>query len=394
MEHHDVLVVGGGNAGISLAARLLRDGFSGVTVVAPDPLHRYRPLLNYVGAGEASMADLQRPMHDVLPAGCGWVRDSVVAVDPQAATVQTLHGQTLHWSTLVLCPGMVEDWDATPGLQSAYEDGWAVSTYVPSSAPQVWSRITALRTGSAVFTMPPEPAPCAPTALKPLLMACDHWRREGVLADLHVRLVLPERTVTGVARADDRLERVLASYGVEVLRGARVREVDHAGRTVTVVTADGSQVLEGIDLAHVVPQYRAARWIADSGLAADKAPGLVDIDPRSLRHRQHAAIWAIGDAADLATRSSGGGLRHQVKILSHNLAAARDGGSLKDYDGYTVMPITVGRRTLMLAETDRDGRVPAAARLLDLAKPRRAMWFLDRYVLPPFYWRRILRGRV
>ncbi len=133
MEHHDVLVVGGGNAGISLAARLLHDGFSDVAVVAPEPVHRYRPLLNYVGAGEASMADLERPMRTVVPPGCDWVQDRVVAVDPQARTVRTHRGLTLHWSTLVLCPGMVEDWDATPGLQSAYEAGWAASTYVPST---------------------------------------------------------------------------------------------------------------------------------------------------------------------------------------------------------------------------------------------------------------------
>ncbi len=85
MEHHEVLIVGGGNAGISLAARLLRDGATGVTVVAPQPVHRYRPLLNYVGAGEASMSDLDRPMRDVMPDGCAWVRDSVVAVDPSAS---------------------------------------------------------------------------------------------------------------------------------------------------------------------------------------------------------------------------------------------------------------------------------------------------------------------
>ncbi len=145
MEHHEILIVGGGNAGISLAARLLRDGAPDVTVVAPQPVHRYRPLLNYVGAGEASMADLDRPMADVVPDGCGWVRDSVVAVDPYASTVRTRGGRTLHWSTLVLCPGMVEDWEATPGLRSAYLDGWAASTYVPGSAAQVWPRVKALR---------------------------------------------------------------------------------------------------------------------------------------------------------------------------------------------------------------------------------------------------------
>jgi sulfide:quinone oxidoreductase len=64
-------------------------------------------------------------------------------------------------------------------------------------------------------------------------------------------------------------------------------------------------VLADLDVAHAVPHDRAPRRIADSGLAADAAPGLVDIDPGTLRHRRHGSIWALGDAADLATRSSG-----------------------------------------------------------------------------------------
>ncbi len=394
MEHHEVLVVGGGNAGISLTARLLRDGASGVTVVAPQPVHRYKPLLNYVGGGQAAMADLERPMRDVVPDGCRWIRDGVDAVDPTAMTVRTRGGQTLHCSTLVLCPGLVEDWDATPGLQLAYNDGWAASTYVPGSTPQVWPRLTSLRAGSVVFTVPPEPASCGPTALKPLLMACDHWRRAGVLQDLQVRLLLPAATATGVPAADEVLEHTFATYGVEVLREARIEHVDWDVHAVTVATGTGRRVLEDVAFAHAVPHYRAPRWIADAGLAADPAPGLVDVDPHTLRSRRHESIWALGDAADVATRPSGGALRKQVDVLARNIAAVRDGGELQRYDGYTVIPITLDRRKLVLVEVDRDGRPSPSVPFLDPIKPRRSTWLLDRYALPVFYFRRILRGRV
>ncbi|MGY1680924.1 NAD(P)/FAD-dependent oxidoreductase [Geodermatophilus sp. SYSU D01176] len=394
MDRHEVLVVGGGNAGISLGARLVRDGAPDVAIVAPQPVHRYKPLLNYVGAGQAAVADLERPMRDVVPDGCAWIRDSVEAVDPTAMTVRTRGGRTLHCSTLVLCPGLVEDWAATPGLQSAYADGWAASTYVPGAAPQVWPRLTSLRGGSVVFTVPPEPASCGPTALKPLFMACDHWRRAGVLHDLQVRLVLPERSATGVPRADEVLERALASYGVEVLREARIERVDWDVHAVTVASRTGRRLLEDVAFAHAVPHYRAPGWIADGGLAVDAAPGLVDIDPCTLRHRRHEAVWALGDAADVATRPSGGALRPQVDVLARNIAAARSGGTMQRYDGYTVMPITVSRRKLVLTEVDRDGRPTPSVPLLDPFTPRRATWFLDRYVLPRIYFRRLLRGRV
>jgi sulfide:quinone oxidoreductase len=394
VEHREVLVVGGGNAGISLGSRLLRDGVRDVSIVAPQPVHRYKPLLNYVAAGQATMADLERPMGTVVPDGCEWIRDGVEAVDPAAMTVRTRGGRTLHASTLVLCPGLVEDWDATPGLQSAYTDGWAASSYVPGSAPLVWPRLASLRRGSVVFTVPPEPASCGPTALKPLFMACDQWRRDGVLPDLEVRLVLPASTATGVPEADEVLERAFADYGIEVLRDARIERVDWDTHAVTVTSPMGRRVLEDVAFAHAVPHYRAPGWIADGGLAVDPAPGLVDIDPQTLRSRRYESIWAIGDAADVATRPSGGALRKQVDVLARNIAAARDGKPMQRYDGYTVMPITLSRRRLSLNEVDRDGRASPSVPLVNPFKPRRSTWLFDRHVLPVIYFRRILRGRV
>ena len=394
MEQHEVLIVGGGNAGISLAARLLRDGVRDVAVVAPQPVHRYKPLLNYVGAGEATMAELERPMADVVPAGSTWARDSVEALDPSAMTVHTRGGRTLGCSTIVLCPGLVEDWEATPGLLQAYADGWAASTYVPGSTPQVWPRLSSLREGTVVFTVPPEPASCAPTALKPLFMACDSWRRTGVLPALDVRLVLPAATATGLPEADRVLEDTFAHYGVEVLREARIERVDWDVHSLTIDARTGRRVLEDVVFAHAVPHYRAPRWIADAGLAADETPGLVDVDPHTLQSRRHESVWAIGDAADLATRPSGGALRKQVDVLARNIAAARDGKQLKRYDGYTVMPITVSRRKLMLNEVDRDGRPSPSVPLVNPFEPHRWSWLFDRYGLPQVYWRRILRGKV
>jgi sulfide:quinone oxidoreductase len=347
-----------------------------------------------VAGGQAAMADLERPMAGLVPDGCTWVRDTVESVDPSAMTVRTRRSGTLRCSTLVVCPGLVEDWDATPGLLQAYADGWAASSYVPGSTPQVWPRLSSLREGSVVFTMPPEPASCAPTALKPLLMACDHWQRAGVLPSLEVRLVLPAATATGLPEADRYLEEAFRGYGVEVLREARIERVDWDTHALSIASRTGRHLLDEVVFAHAVPHYRAPGWIAAAGLAADPAPGLVDVDPETLRSRRHDAVWALGDAADLATRPSGGALRKQVDVLARNLAAARKGKELKRYDGYTVMPITVSRRKLMLDEVTRDGTPSPSVPFLDPFKPRRWQWLFDRYGLPQVYWRRILRGRV
>jgi sulfide:quinone oxidoreductase len=393
-ERHDVVVIGGGNAGVSLAARLLRQGRRRVTLIESQPVHRYRPLLNYVGAGEAGMASLERPAHAVVPDGCAWIHDEVVSVDPDSSVVRTRQGRLLRYTTLVVCPGLEEDWDAVPGLRDAYDLGWAGSTFVVATAPWVWPALRSAREGTVVFTVPPEPAPCGATALKPLFMACDHWRRTGALPGLDVRLVLPGTSPTGLAKADERLECLLSSYGVDVLRGARVDRVDVEDRSLDVISDQGRATLGGVTYAHVVPPYRAPSWVAGSDLAGGSPAGLVDVDPETMRHRRHPSVWSLCDVADLGTRPSGGALRNQVDVLADNIAAADEGGALRRYDGYTVMPITVSRRRLMLVEVDRDGRPSPSVPLLDLTRPRRTTWLFDRYGLPVTYFRRILRGKV
>ncbi|GAB7191168.1 FAD/NAD(P)-binding oxidoreductase [Kineococcus sp. NUM-3379] len=392
VTHAGILIVGAGNAGISLAARLLRKGAPDVAIVEPSPVHRYRPLLNYVGAGQATPAEVERPTGSVIPAGCRWVQDAVESVDAGTRTVRTRRGASIGWTTLVLCPGMREDWAATPGLQDAYSAGWAGSTYVPGSAPLVWPALTGIREGSVVFSVPPEPAPCGPTAMKPALMACDHWRRTGVLGDLDVTLVLPGDRPLAVAGADEHLEEVFASYGITVLRRSRVESVDPVLRSVDIATPTGTRRLDQVAYAHLVPHYAAPGWITRSGLGGAPPAGLVDIDPATLRSRSHDDVWAIGDAAAIATPSSGGALRKQVKVLAHNIAAASSGGRLHSYDGYTVMPVTTSRHRLMLVQADREGPRPLFPR--DPFAPRRSAWWFDRYALPQIYFHRLLRGKV
>ena len=195
----------------------------------------------------------------------------------------------------------------------------------------------------------------------------------------------------GVPKADRLLEQTLTAYGVTVVRNAHVIGLD--ARRVRVATPDGEQTSDDVAYAHVVPHYRAPRWVAESDLAGSTAAGLVDVDKFTLRHRRHPAVWSLGDVAGIGIKPSGGALRKQVAVLAANVADA-DKASLKRYDGYTVMPITVSRHRLMLVEVDRDGRPAPTVPFPDLVRPRRATWLADRYALPVTYFKRILRGKV
>ncbi|MGA8044735.1 MAG: FAD-dependent oxidoreductase [Dermatophilaceae bacterium] len=389
---HDIVIVGGGNAGISLAARLRRLGFEDVAIIAPGPVHRYRPLLNYVAGGQADLDRLTKPQRVVIPGGCTWIQGRAVAVDGEAHEVELDGSERIGYADLVLAPGLEHHLDAIPGLEAAMHQGWSTTAHLSSTAESTWTAIQRTRRGKVVFTVPPEPAPCGGTALKPLFMACDHWKSEGVLQDIDVHLVTPYSAVLDVPSVEKHLREGLERFQVTVHHRSTVTDMDPAARTITLGADGADEVISDVEQAFVVPHYSAPEWLAP--LAGDQAAGLVDINPRTLRHRRLDRVWALGDAAAVDTRPSGGALRKQVDVLADNIRRSRSGQVLREYDGYTIIPITVDRRRLLLAEFDRDGKPQPTVSFIDLTAPRRLLWAFDRYLEPIVYYRALLKGRV
>jgi sulfide:quinone oxidoreductase len=390
----DVLVVGGGNAGLSVAARLLRRGVASVGVVEPLAVHTYRPLLSYVGGGQASQSSAERTQASVTPDDCTWLQDSAVGVGPETQTVRCRSGAVYRYNDLVLAPGLVPDEDELADVFTVLDTEAVASNYL-DHAEKTWQLVESMVAGHAVFTVPRPPVSCTGTTLKPLFLAAAYWRRMGVIDDIDITLVVDRPDLLGVAGIDDRLRGCLDEIGVQVLNNATVTGVHPAERKLAVRVGDGVEQKLPYDLLHLVPPFRGPRWIEASGLADGAAHGVVDIDPKTFRHRVHANVWALGDAANVGTDPSGGAIRRQSAILVDNLLAARSGGRFKEYDGYTVAPVATDSHRLMFGEFDRRGSVSSSLpSFVDPLKPRWSAWAFDRYGLPQMYWNLILKGRL
>jgi sulfide:quinone oxidoreductase len=249
-----------------------------------------------------------------------------------------------------------------------------------------------VRSGTVVFTEPPEPASCGGASQKPMYLACDYWRQQGVLDDIRVILAVPGSTLAPVDPADAELERKVVEYGIEVRFETELTAVDGEAQTATLRGWAGEENLH-FDVLNVVPPQVAPAWIAESGLADDS--GFVDVDPELLRHRRFPEIWALGDAAATRNAKSGGALRKQTKALAENLVAVLQGRPPRSrYSGYTVIPFTVSRHTVVFAEfDDRDRPQPTIPGWTNLARERRLSWIFDRHLLPWVYWHLITKGR-
>lgn len=394
-EHHEVVIVGGGIAGITVAARLRRAGAGDVAVIEPSASHYYQPLWTLVGGGLARAASTVRPQASVMPGGVTWVRDAAASVDPAAQTVTTASGRVLGYGYLVVAPGIQLDFDKVSGVAETLGQRGVASNYRFDLAPRMWDFIRGMNGGTAVFTMPAGPIKCAGAPQKIAYLAADWWRSQGLLERTRIILVLPTAAMFSQPDWAQVLTGIAAGYGIEVRTESQLVEVDgDSKRAVIADTRAGTKETVGYDILHVTPPQSAPGWLQRSALADPESPfGYVRVDKHTLQSPDWPNVFALGDAANLPTSKTGAAIRKQAPVVAANLLAVMRGQPASArYDGYTSCPLVTARNRMLLAEFDYDLRPAPSIPFINTLRPRYDMWLLKRYGLPALYWRLMLKG--
>jgi sulfide:quinone oxidoreductase len=387
----EVVIVGGGTAGVTVGARLRRAGISDIAIIDPADTHYYQPMWTLVGGGLASIERSGRPMAAAMPKGVTWIRSAVSSVHADTGQVVLADGQAVGYRILVLAAGIHLNWRRVPGLAEALGRDGVSSIYRADLAPKTWRDITSITDGTAVFTVPPGPVKCAGAGQKIAYLACDYWRQAG--RDIEVHLVLPGARPFAAPAYAQLVEHAISRWGITPHFSSDITAVDHHAGKVMVRDADGFECPIAYDLLHVVPPQSAPDWIATSDVASPDGPdGFVEVDRHTLRHPRFPAVFALGDVANTPNVKTGAAIRKQAPVLVDNVLAVLSGQPLPArYDGYTCCPMVTGRDRLFLAEMDYDGpvsrNVPGWPR--EIRDP--GMW-IKRYGLPALY-RLMIAGR-
>jgi len=392
---HQILIVGGGTAGITVAARLLRKGHTDVAVIEPSSKHYYQPLWTLVGGGQAKASGTERDESSVMPTGATWIKNAAKAFDPDNNTVTCADGATYEYDALVVCPGIQLDWDHTEGVQETLGKNGVSSNYRFDLAPRTWEFIRDMRAGSAVFTVPSGAIKCAGAPQKIAYLAADYWRKQGVLKDIDVHLVMPGARPFGIPAIADSLDKVIADYGIHLHSSSEVTSVDAGARKVAVksVGEGGSDLMLPYDVLHVVPQQSAPDWIKSSPLSTGDAVGYVEIDKHTMQHVRYPNVFSLGDAGSSPNSKTGAAIRKQAPVVVDNIEAYLEGRPLSaSYDGYSSCPIVTSSHAMLLAEFDYDLNLEPSFPLLNPTTPHRAYWYLKKYGLPFMYWNLMLKG--
>jgi len=393
-KHVPVLILGGGTAGISVAARLRRaDRRLGMAIVEPSESHYYQPLWTLVGAGVFKPEASRRREVDYIPKKVEWIHDRVSAVNPAEKVVYTEGNQRITYDWLIVALGIQIDWNTIPGLAEGIGTQGICSNYSYQHAAYTWECIRGFKGGTALFTMPNTAVKCGGAPQKIMYLADDAFRRSGVRDRSEVVFATPQKAIFSVPKYRKTLESLVARKGITTKFQHNLVAINPASQEAVCERTDtGERVTIPYQMIHVTPPMSSPDVIKQSLLADDR--GWVEADKHTLQHPRFPEVFSLGDSAGLPTSKTGAAVRKQAPVLVANLLAAMRGQPLPaKYDGYSSCPVVTGYNRMMLAEFDYDGQ-PAESFPFDQSKERYSMWLLKTQVLPRLYWYGMLRGRL
>lgn len=374
MIHHHVVIVGGGEAGLSVAGRLLNE-CSGmdVAIIEPSEQHDCQRLWLMVGSGVIRPEASRRGRAPLIPQGAHWIKDAVISFDPDNHCLTTASGDSISYRYLVVAPGIQMKWDRVRGLRGILGRDGVCSAYKFETLVATREIIRDFTGGVALFSQPAGQIKCPTGSQEMCYMAEEHFRHSGVRANTQMILVSGETALFPVPQYSKLLDQLAIDKGVAVHLGLDLVEVRPASKEAVFrqLTSGEERVLR-YDLLHVAPPMGPFDFVAQSDLADEG--GWVDVDPNTLQHARFPNVFSLGDASSLPTTKTAAAIRQQVPVLVSNLLASLERRPLSaQYDGFSLCNLVTGSEGILRAEMGYCG-LPiedCVSRLLNLSPPRK-----------------------
>jgi sulfide:quinone oxidoreductase len=400
MDATRIVIIGGGAAGITVAASLMRraDGKAlEIRIVDPAKKHFYQPALTLVGGGAYELADTNRPMQSVIPKGVEWIAQAVTDIDPENNQVKLADQTTLDYDYLVVCPGVSLDWDAIEGLSDTIGKNGVCTNYSPQHVEYTWECIQALKAGDkAFFTQAPLPFKCPGAPQKIAYMAADYLKQKKILDQCELHFTNPGPGMFGVPFFAKQLVQVAAGYGIECNLLHKLTKIDGERKVATFQVVGGDE--EGtvkefeFDMIHVTPHQKAPDFLKGSGIVNEA--GYVEVDQNSMQQVKYPNVFGLGDACSTPNSKTAAAVRKQAPTVVANIKNMIDGKPLEEsYLGYGACPLVTARGKVIMAEFIYGGKVTPT--LPFFTKPHREsslMWPIKTHGLPFLYWEFMLKG--
>ena len=405
-----IVIIGGGAAGISMAARLthwLED--PDITLIDPSYRQFYQPGFTLIASGVYQPDDVWKNQADCMPSGIKWVKDAVVAVDPVMNQVTTQSNGKIPYDFLVLTPGLQINWNRVEGItRETLGQGDAHCIYDFEGAQKTWKGIQAFaqKGGRGIYTDTYTKHKCGGAPKKICLLTEHYARKQGTRDKLTFDYYTASKQLYDVPYYTPRLEEIYQERHIPIHLNTRVKGIDTAAKKVYMdqIETRGEEkivtpLVEDYDFLHFVPPMSAPDFVREAGLGWTEgklaADAWVMVDKETLVHKTYPNIISLGDVAGIPTSKTSAAIRVQVPLAAKNLISLMEGKEpTEKYNGYAACPIVTDYGHVLLCEFDYK-KEPATSfpfTLIDTSKEQWLAWLLKVYILKPMYFYGMLNG--
>lgn len=416
MKKYDLIIIGGGTAGIMVAAQILKKkkDFS-VALIEPSEKHYYQPAFTLVGAGTYDYEKTIRNTKDFIPKGCDWIKDYVTDIHPENNQISTTKFGDLEYKYVVVAPGLVNNLDGIEGLREGIEKGVVCSNYVDPK--KTWELLQNFKGGNAIFTQPTTPIKCGGAPQKIAYLAADYFRKKGISDKSNVIFATPGSVIFGVKIVADSLMQIIGQYNIHLKTFYNPVKIDADNKKIffkltkpaenKCVVNESNRLNEThisddliempFDFLHLAPPQEAPAFVKKSTLVNEA--GWMDVNINSMQSNKFENVFGLGDVAALPTAKTGAAIRKQVPVVVDNLLKVMNNqtASNTSYQGYSSCPLVTGFGKMILAEFNYKNEFTPDPKLKQMLvfsshKPHWRLWILKKYILPRLYWNKMMKG--